>query len=113
MKRITISFYKSLSGHEPVREWLVSLSKGDKRIIGEDMKTVEYGWPLVRKMGANLWEVRCHMTGGQIARILFTVYKDVMVLLHSFIKKSNKTPDKDLELAKQRRNTVLNEWREK
>lgn len=77
------------------------------------MKTIEYGWPigmpLVRKMDTNLWEVRCHISGGQIARVLFTVYEDIMVLLHGFIKKSQKTPNKDLTLAKQRRNTVLNE----
>jgi phage-related protein len=92
---------------------LKSLAKEDKLTIGEDMKTIEYGWPigmpLVRKMDTNLWEVRCHISGGQIARVLFTVYEDIMVLLHGFIKKSQKTPNKDLTLAKQRRNTVLNE----
>ena len=58
MKAITVSFYKSESGKEPVREWLKSLSKEDKTIIGEDIKTVEFGWPLgmplVRKLDRNL-----------------------------------------------------------
>ena len=112
MKTITVSFYKSESGKEPVREWLKSLSKEDKTIIGEDIKTVEFGWPLgmplVRKLDRNLWEVRSDITNKEIARVLFTVYGQVMVLLHGFIKKSQKTPANDLKIAKERRDRVLN-----
>jgi phage-related protein len=112
MKTIIVNFYKSEKGNEPVREWLKSLSKEDKTIIGEDIKTVEYGWPLgmplVRKMDKNLWEVRIDLTKNEIARILFTVSGDIMVLLHGFIKKSQQTPTKDLKIAKERRDRVLN-----
>lgn len=112
MKTITVNFYKSESGKEPVREWLKSLSKEDKTIIGEDIKTVEFGWPLgmplVRKLDKNLWEVRSDITNKEIARVLFTVYGQVMVLLHGFIKKSQKTPANDLKIAKERRDRVLN-----
>lgn len=116
MKTITVSFYKSESGKEPVKEWLKSLSKEDKTIIGEDIKTVEFGWPLgmplgmplVRKLDRNLWEVRSDITNKEIARVLFTVYGQVMVLLHGFIKKSQKTPANDLKIAKERRDRVLN-----
>lgn len=78
----------------------------------EDVKTVEYGWPLgmplVRKMDKNLWEVRIDLTKQEIARILFTVSGDIMVLLHGFIKKSQQTPANDLKIAKERRDRVLN-----
>lgn len=111
MKIITIQFYKTALGNEPVREWLASLPKEDKRTIGEDLKTVEYGWPLgmplVRKLDKDLWEVRITFNNKSIARVLFTVTKGIMVLLHGFIKKSQKTPAHDLDCAKERRNHVL------
>lgn len=111
MKIITVNFYQQGSGKEPVREWLKSLSADDCKIIGTDIKTVEYGWPLgmplVRKMDNNLWEVRSNITGNKIARVLFTVVDDRLILLHGFIKKSQATPTNDLKLAKKRRDEVL------
>jgi phage-related protein len=103
--RLKVVFYKTLSKNEPVREWLKSLNHEDKKIIGEDIKTVQFGWPLgmplIRKLESNLWEVRSHLKN-RIARVLFTVIDDNMVLLHGFIKKSQKTPKDDIELAKMR-----------
>jgi phage-related protein len=104
--RLEVIFYRTGSGTEPVREWLKGLSKEDKRSIGSDIKTVQYGWPLgmpvVRKLDRDLWEVRSRLNN-RIARILFTIYEDKMVLLHGFIKKSQKTPTEDLKLAKDRK----------
>src|SRR3990167_6936725 len=112
MKVITVKFYQSVSGNEPVKEWLKTLCKDDKRIIGDDIKTVEYGWPLgmplVRKLGKNLWEVRSDLTNKEIARVFFTVSSGLMVLFHWFKKKSQKTPPNELEIAKDRRDRVLN-----
>jgi len=103
--RLQVVFYKSNSGTEPVRNWLKKLDKEDRRIVGEDIKTVQFGWPigmpLVRKLEKGLWEVRIQLNG-RIARILFTVHTELMVLLHGFIKKSQKLPAKDLKIAKQR-----------
>ena len=103
---LAVFFYRTESGNEPVREWLKSLGMQDKKAIGGDIKTVQYGWPLgmpaVRKMDQGLWEVRCRLDK-RIARILFTVKNDRLVLLHGFIKKSRKTPRADLQLAKDRK----------
>jgi phage-related protein len=111
MKTLSVKFYKSQSGNEPVREWLKSLSKNDKTIIGQDIKTVEYGWPvgmpLVRKMDSHLWEIRSDITNKSIARVFFTVQDDCIVLLHGIIKKSQRTSLSDLKIAKDRRNQVL------
>jgi phage-related protein len=97
-----VYFYKSANGVEPVRDWLRELSATDKKTVGEDIKTVQYGWPLgmplVRKMEARLWEVRIPLQN-RIARILFTVQGNKMILLHGFIKKSQKTPKEDLAIA--------------
>ncbi|OED44675.1 hypothetical protein ACH42_06970 [Endozoicomonas sp. (ex Bugula neritina AB1)] len=107
------SFFSSSSGQEPVREWLKSLTRDDRRSVGEDIKTVEIGWPigmpLIRKMDTKLWEVRINLSDGRIARVIFTVADADMVLLHGFIKKSGKTPANDLKLAKTRRDNVLRE----
>lgn len=107
--RLQVIFYKTASGNEPVREWLKSRSQNDRKIIGEDIKTVQLGWPLgmplVRKLDLGLWEVRSKLDQ-RISRVLFTVAENMMVLLHGFIKKSRKTPAADLNLAKKRMATL-------
>jgi len=103
--RLKVYFFRTGRGTEPVREWLKSLSQVEKRTIGEDVKTVQFGWPLgmplVRKLEPGLWEIRSNLPSG-IARIIFTVKDNAMVLLHGFIKKSQKTSLDDLQLARAR-----------
>jgi len=104
-KIVSVRFWQQDNGKEPVREWLQSLPKEQRKIIGEDIKTVEIGWPLgmplVRNLGKGLWEVRSSFRDG-IARVIFTMLDHEMVLLHGFVKKSQKTPSQDLELALRR-----------
>ena len=102
------SFYKTENGNEPVREWLKSLERSEKKAIGEDIQTVQYGWPagirgrdLVKKVDHGLWEVRTEL-GNKTSRVIFTFWKGEIVLLHGFIKKTQKTPKEDLDLAKSR-----------
>lgn len=108
---LQIRFYAAVSGDEPVRDWLRGLKREDRKAIGEDIKTAQFGWPigmpLVRKMEPGLWEIRSRIDHG-IARVLFTVSDSTMVLLHGFVKKSAKTPAADLKIAKQRRSEVHN-----
>ncbi len=100
-----VRFFKTDADNEPVREWLRSLSATEKKIIGEDVKTVQFGWPLgmplVAHLGGDIWEVRIRLQT-RIARILFALEGNIMVLLHGFIKKQQKTPKPDLDLAKER-----------
>jgi phage-related protein len=102
---LEVRFFQTTAGKEPVREWLKGLLKEDRQSIGEDIKTAQFGWPLgmplVRKLEKNLWEVRTPITNG-IARVIFTVIGNQMVLLHGFIKKSQKTPKNELETARKR-----------
>ena len=102
---LSVAFFRTASGNEPVREWLKSLPREERRIIGEDLKTVQFGWPLgmplVRKLDKGLWEVRSRLPD-RIARVVFTTAETRMILLHGFIKKSQKMPQQDLELAKTR-----------
>ena len=99
---LKVVFYRSEAGNEPFREWLKDLHRDDKRQIGEDIKTAQLGWPLgmplIRKIDKDLWEVRTRLTDG-IARVFFTVDGEYMILLHGFIKKSQKTPQNELKTA--------------
>jgi len=107
LKRLPARFYRSDSGREPVREWLKSLDAEDRRTIGEDIKDVEFSWPigmpLVRALGRELWEVRSSLPQGRIARVIFCVEKDCMVLLHGFMKKTQQTPKREIDLALKRK----------
>jgi len=110
VKVLTVSFYKSLSGNEPVRDWLKQRTSDEKKVIGEDIKAVEYTWPVgypqVVKLDKDLWEVRVNLPNG-IGRVFFTIWDKYIVLLHGIIKKTQKTPQQDLDTAKKRRNRVL------
>lgn len=100
---LSVRFYCTTTGKEPVRDWLIEqVSLGARKAIGADIKTVQFGWPVgmpvVRKMESGLWEVRSKIPEG-IARVLFTVVGADMVLLHGFVKKTQTTPKADLALA--------------
>jgi phage-related protein len=96
-------FYRAASGNEPVREWLKSLVPSDRRIVGYEIGLVEDGWPVgmpvCRSLGRGLWEVRSTISNGRIARVIFTIDGATMLLLHGFVKKSQKTPKGELEAA--------------
>lgn len=102
---LEVVFFRTEAGNEPVREWLRGLVREDRRTVGEDIKTAQFGWPLgmplIRKLATGLWEVRSHVSTG-IARVMFTVDGQTMVLLHGFQKKSQRTPPADLVTAKRR-----------
>lgn len=97
-----VRFFRSSQGNEPVRDWLRSLSAIDRKSVGEEIRTVQLGWPIgmpvVRKLDTELWEVRVRVKVG-IARVLFTVEAKEAILLHGFIKKSQKIPSDDLHTA--------------
>ena len=102
---LKVYFYRSGAGHEPVRDWLKSLPVHERLAIGEDIQAVQFRWPLgmplVKKLAGRVWEVRTQLPT-RIARVLFTVKSNQMVLLHGFIKKTQSTPKLDIDLAHSR-----------
>ena len=106
---LAVRFFRSASGNEPVREWLAGLPREHRRLIGLEIKVVQFGWPLgmplVRKLEPKLWEVRVDL-GLTIARIVFTLADSEMVLLHGFIKKTQKTPLTDIATARRRQSKL-------
>ena len=105
-----VHFYRSENGREPVHEWLKSLRRPDTIVIGEDIRAVQIGWPVglpvCRSLGEGLYEVRSSLPNGRIARVLFCFHSNAIILLHGFIKKTDRTPVGDLRLAKKRRSKV-------
>jgi phage-related protein len=106
LKKLPAVFFRTRAGTEPVREWLQALPREERRIIGEDIADVEYAWPiglpLCRPMSRGLWEVRSNLPGNRIARVLFCIAGGNMVLLPGFIKKTARTLNDDLALARKR-----------
>jgi phage-related protein len=112
-KTLPAVFYQTARGAEPVREWLKELDGEDRKTIGTGIATLEFSWPvglptcrpIANRKG--LWEIRSSLKGNRIARILFCIAAQRMVLLHGFVKKTQKTPDKDLNRAVRRMKEVM------
>ena len=109
-KKIGAEFFQTPNGKEPVREWLLKLDRKDRRTIGKDVQKIEFGWPIgmpySRPLGQGLFEVRSDISDGRIARVIFFIRSNRMVLLHGFVKKTRKTPKSDLDLAVKRKKEV-------
>jgi phage-related protein len=107
-KKLQANFFRLDSGREPVREWLLALDRDDRRTVGKDIQKVEFGWPIgmpyCRKLEEGIHEIRSNISAGRIARILFTMSGNRMVLLHAFVKKTQATPKSEFEVARRRMN---------
>lgn len=109
LKILPARFFQTASGIEPVRVWLKTLDKADRSRIGTAICKVELGWPIGMPVcraivgRKDLWEVRCKITRERIARVIFTITDGKMILLHGFVKKTQKTEKKDLDLAAKRK----------
>jgi phage-related protein len=110
LPEIPVRFYQLPSGSGPVHAWLRSLPREDRRVIGIDLMRVQVGWPigmpLVRGLGDGLWEIRSTLPSSRIARLLLCFHEGTIVVLHGFIKKTQKTPSDDLDLARKRKREI-------
>ena len=109
--KIPVVFYRTSGGAEPVLDWLRGLPPEDRREIGADLSTMQLGWPigmpLCRPLGNGLWEVRSMLPSRRIARLLFFVHDGRIGVVHGFIKKTQKTPAVDLDLARRRMKEMM------
>jgi phage-related protein len=105
-RKTPVVFYRSAAGAEVLRDWLRGLAPADRNIIGQDLMRAQFRWPvgmpLCRPLGGRLWEVRSDLTGHRIARVLFCFSEGRLLVLRGFIKKTQKTPDAELALARKR-----------
>jgi phage-related protein len=109
-KKLPARFFVNAAGRKPVREWILELPEADRYVIGKDIQKVEFGWPIGRPhcapLGKGLWEVRSSLDGDRIARVIFCMGDGHMILLHGFVKKTQKTPPAQIALALKRMKEV-------
>ena len=107
---IQAQFYEAENGRKPLREWLLGLIEHARRVIGYDIHTVEFDWPIgiptCRSLGGGLWEVRSDLLNGKIGRVIFCIMNGDMILLHGFMKKTQKTPMQDIDFAIKRKKEI-------
>ena len=105
-RKIPLVFYRTAAGGDPVRDWLKGLAEDARQVVGQDLMRAQWRWPvgmpLCRALGQGLWEVRSTLPSRRIARVLFCLVKGELILLHGFIKKTQKTPQKEIDLALKR-----------
>src|SRR5437899_600444 len=105
-RKIPLIFFRTLAGSEPVREWLKGLPEAERQAIGKDLLRAQWRWPagmpLCRPLGNGLWEVRTDLPTKRTARVLLCLHQERLVALHGFIKKTRRTSDEDLALARKR-----------
>jgi phage-related protein len=106
-RKIPVVFYRTPARAEGVRDWLRGLDEADRNIIGQDLMRVQFRWPIgmpiCRPLGDGLWEVRSDLSSNRIARVFFCLTEGRLVALHGIIKKTQKTPQADLDLARKRK----------
>lgn len=109
VQQIEVYFYREESGKSPVQIWLQKLSQDDRKIIGRDIKKIQISWPvdnlLVKPLGSKMWEIRSRLDN-RIVRIIFVFHDSKIILLHGFIKKTQKTPQQEIDLAIKRSKTL-------
>jgi len=105
-QKIPLIFFRTEAGSEPVRAWLRGLPEVERQAIGRDLLRAQWRWPvgmpLCRPLGSGLWEVRTELPTKRTARVLLCLYRERLVALHGFIKKTRRTPGEDLTLARER-----------
>jgi phage-related protein len=105
--KISLVFHETPAGNQPVLDWLKELPREDRHAIGQDLMRLQWRWPvgmpLCRNLGDGLWEVRSALPSGRIAPVIFCAHQGELVALHGFIKKTQKTPKDDLDLALKRK----------
>ncbi len=106
-RKIPVVFYCTRGGSEIVRDWLRGLDEKDRNAVGLDLMRVQFRWPvgmpLCRALGDGLWEVRTRLPSARTARMMFCISQERIVVLHGFIKKTQKTPEGELALARKRK----------
>ena len=106
LQKVPLIFYRTAAGSEPLREWLKGLDEAERQAIGMDLLRAQWRWPvgmpLCRPMGSGLWELRTDLPTKRTARVLLCLYREHLIALHGFIKKTLVTPDEDLATARKR-----------
>lgn len=108
-----VAFYQTPAGNKVVLEFIRSLSPEDRKVVWEDLRTVQIGFPmglpLCRPLGEGLHEIRCSLASRRELRLIFYFdrARQSLAVVHALIKKSAKIPKSDIELARKRKDESL------
>ena len=111
----TVSFYRTSAGKDIVLDLIREFAREDRRVIGEDLKVLELrfplGMPLSKNLGSGLSELRSSLPSRREFRLFYGYdrRRATIWILHGFVKKSQKTPDRELQIARDRLAEVLRE----
>jgi len=114
--RWKVNYYKDLNGKKPVEEWINTLDIKLKVKIFRLFELLEefninLKEPYVKPLGDKLYEARIKDNKGIYRIIYFSYINRQFIMLNGFMKKTQKTPKKEIDLAKKRMLEVLNnEW---
>ena len=110
-QKIPLVFYRTPTGADVVLEWLRKLPDDDRNVVGQDLMRVQFQWPvgmpICRPLGDGLWEVRSSLPSSRIARVLFCFTEGRLLALHAFIKKTERTPDAELQIGRRRKHEFM------
>src|SRR5260221_12976319 len=102
LPKLRAVFFATGAGREPVREWLTGLGASERKLIGTDIAYVQFKWPLgkprVDHLRGPMWEMRTRLRN-RIARGLFVDAGDELILLHAFVRQTQKTPHDEIDLS--------------
>jgi len=108
--KLEAKFFQTSSGAEPTRTFLKKLSKKDRAQVGAIIRKLQEDHQLEhphgKNLGQGLWEIRTTTASGKVRVFYCFAGKEFVVLLHAILKKTQKTPKKDLDLAQKRKKIV-------
>lgn len=107
-----IFFYKTSSGRSPVREFIDEQRESEQARIFDVIVDIEvHGLDAARivfkPLEGKLWEIKFRAEDASYRVLYVLLKKDEMIWLHAFKKKSQKTPFKELDIARKRMKEVL------
>lgn len=111
-----IGYYETAEGQSPVQEFIDGLDAKSKAKVARTLDLLErfgvdLGMPYAKDVSEGLWELRTRVGTSRYRVVYFMFAGKAFILLHGFVKRSSRISDRDLRLAKDRRDSFLSRRR--